>query len=1556
MTLDTRLSYGTSAAMVDAFTTLDPSPSTQQVPTFNRYRRQMMCASICWVICAFAPTHTVAQTARTTANQGAAYGWQDPDGFVDGTNTFSLNTTDDKTMAASGRLYNTVGDPAPDISLPAYNGNYTLSFRLTASTPTLPPGNNSTITAFLTIEYSINGGGSWFSVGGTSQVTVTGTGPGFFTNVQTFTPTVTVSGGGPVWIRLVLRGTASGTLPGGAVKVQIYASSGAYYPVTWSNFPGTPVVDALPYNFDNQNYGSCAQACFAAVHAQSTVPYYSLDAARSVSLAYNGDRVSPKPFVAVNVKPDVAYGSTPIQYKLQVKVNGGVVTFLNGELTLNFAYVGTPPARIGGQFDASSYATGVYPLEILVTAVYPSTSLTASVTTKLAVVNETTNPVARGWTIVGIQRLYSQGDGSALVTEGGGSAVYFQKVGSAFVAPAGEFSTLVTGTPLGGPGWTRRFPDSTKVVFDTTGKMSEVRDRFINITTVTYDVSDRIWKITDPNSKIITLAYGANGLSTITDAGSPARVTTVTVDASKRLTLIKDPDNVGTAFGYDASLRLSTITDRRGFTTTLGYDAQSGKLASITPPAVEVVNEDGSLTTASPITTFESWQKKGVPYGPTGTPVTPPRADTIYARITDPGGHIYRYTVNRWGAPQQSTDGLGRTTTVTYNPNGLPIRVLYPTGVQDTIGYSATGLPTYVRPAGRDSAIYARYAAWAQPDSVWGFQVPPVRNFIGANGRVDSTRTWGPGGAAITRYVYETRGRVERITDALNHLAERTWYAGTNGNRSKDSLPGGRVRTYGYDAYGRQTSDSAPGVNQRFMTFDVLNRVLKDSIFGMPPTVNAYDSLFLKTVTDPKGQVYRFAYNALGWTTARTDPANHADSVRYNRDGLVRIWKNRRFEVIGTHFDAAHRPVAKGGTNTDSVTWTYPSDTVVTATNPWATDTQFFSRAGRLDSIRTKLSNQAFTQRFRYTIGGQLDSVTAVGGGITFLARKYVWDAQTGQLNSIRLGGGGSTALARNADLQVTAATLPGGDQVAHAYTSVHDDAETSTGAQYAQTINRYVSFDIARRIDRQILGDGTSGWDYGYDALGRLMAVEQITDQGGSNPCTPPNIIDENGNECTYAGSWVVVPGGSVYFSYDSVGNRRDQSGTYGPGNRIRQFAGCTYVTDSLGDGNVLSRTCGAETVRFHWTAESRLKALKVVGGDSIDFHYDAAGRLVRKDVNTVVQAYFLWQGDNLLAELNAGATAKIAEYSYYPGLDNLHAVITGTTPYFAHADGIGNVIALTDSATKTIQRSYAFDVWGTLNGGTDVKPFNNVDRPRFKGALWLGPQVDLYYMRARWYEPRSGRFLSEDPLGLEAGINQYVFANDDPINRRDPTGLDPNCPAGYTFIIEIDLETESVITYCENDAGHRTFPNPVELEPVTVTACQYCGPYDFQFGRPPATAVTAGGAMNDFRLLLCMWGLCNYLVNEAPNGGVQPVRNAPGVRVPGVSPDLPEAPPGQPPKRVPVPGGEPPLKPGPSPRVSQIRQPPGRWIIFTRPFIWVNSWSLLVGCRARGFTCYGT
>ena len=58
---------------------------------------------------------------------------------------------------------------------------------------------------------------------------------------------------------------------------------------------------------------------------------------------------------------------------------------------------------------------------------------------------------------------------------------------------------------------------------------------------------------------------------------------------------------------------------------------------------------------------------------------------------------------------------------------------------------------------------------------------------------------------------------------------------------------------------------------------------------------------------------------------------------------------------------------------------------------------------------------------------------------------------------------------------------------------------------------------------------------------------------------------------------------------------------------------------------------------------------------------------------------------------------------------------------------------------------------------------------------ARELDATAGLYYVRARWYDASMGRFISEDPIGLAGGINNYAYAANDPVNLRDPTGLSP-------------------------------------------------------------------------------------------------------------------------------------------------------------------------------------
>jgi RHS repeat-associated protein len=156
----------------------------------------------------------------------------------------------------------------------------------------------------------------------------------------------------------------------------------------------------------------------------------------------------------------------------------------------------------------------------------------------------------------------------------------------------------------------------------------------------------------------------------------------------------------------------------------------------------------------------------------------------------------------------------------------------------------------------------------------------------------------------------------------------------------------------------------------------------------------------------------------------------------------------------------------------------------------------------------------------------------------------------------------------------------------------------------------------------------------------------------------------------------------------------------------------------------------------------------------------------------------------------------------------------VVDTTRYYAHTDAAGNVMALT-AGNGSLARSYWYDTWGQLTGGTDYVALNGTDMARFKGALHFQLNgVELHYMRNRLYEPRTGRFLSEDPIGLDGGINLYTFAGNDPVNGTDPTGL--KCEwrnQSYWFVNaegQIQIGTRRVLD-CLGDRAHGESRNGV-------------------------------------------------------------------------------------------------------------------------------------------------
>lgn len=124
---------------------------------------------------------------------------------------------------------------------------------------------------------------------------------------------------------------------------------------------------------------------------------------------------------------------------------------------------------------------------------------------------------------------------------------------------------------------------------------------------------------------------------------------------------------------------------------------------------------------------------------------------------------------------------------------------------------------------------------------------------------------------------------------------------------------------------------------------------------------------------------------------------------------------------------------------------------------------------------------------------------------------------------------------------------------------------------------------------------------------------------------------------------------------------------------------------------------------------------------------------------------------------------------YYYGPGIDEpirISVSGSGSGIYFYHFDGLGSVVALTKSDGDVVER-YSCDVFGEPNRTSTVgNPY------MFTGRNY-DSETGLYYYRARYYSSTIGRFLQADPIGYEAGINIYTYCWNNPIMRRDLTGL---------------------------------------------------------------------------------------------------------------------------------------------------------------------------------------
>ncbi len=882
-------------------------------------------------------------------------------------------------------------------------------------------------------------------------------------------------------------------------------------------------------------------------------------------------------------------------------------------------------------------------------------------------------------------------------------------------------------------------------------------------TTYTYDYADYTTDEAWQNNYITTSISGVTGL---TDETGAVKTTTATlstrtgIDRYGRTVSQRDARGNTTAIAYDynatANTYTNTVTYADNATETTVMDFAANSVIATDADGVKIKTVFNALGQESALYQYTNgaWVKAyDVMYDNMGRA----SAKIVYADGTN---EISRVTYTYYADGQIASETVTQGATVlskkeyAYAPYAGNDRTaasvktyanasdyLALSRYTDKYGYAvedvlSDGTNTYTQSYQMDKAgnltAYRDFNANAADSTAWtetytyDLKNRPLSTTNAAGttsstyNQLDQVATATDAKGAVMRYVYNKAGMLTEQYVDVDGGARVKYYYDANGNNT-------RTDTY-TDASNYRTVQYFYDNRNRVIAAKIGNQITKYSY--TPGGRTASFALGFDSVTaeaDANTQITSYTYDDLGRLFSTTDPMGNSETNTYDNLNQLVSKTDRNGAVTTYAYDGLGRTAsitaAQEGKATETISYTYDYNGNVTS---------------MLDSSGTTVYN--------YDVRGLLLSETK--GDIV---KTYTYDANGNRTSFVAPSIDVNTSYTYDSLGRMLTVS-----DTAFGTTTYTYDANSNLTSVNNGTTTATMSYDAQNRLVSKYSGADTYTLTYYNDGN-----VKRVTDSEGTI-------------NYTYNETGALASGDGATYTYDKYGNRSEMTKDgntycyyYDKNNRLireADFAGniaSAYRYDN--NGNLVERQHQPETTE---PTENLSESLSVVSAPTFTtdtFTFDVLGRMSSANVNGTTTTYtydgnglrqtknnkaFVYDGANIVWEGESLTTGT----TYYRGLELIAYKPQGSARTFYQTDWHGNI------------EGYDYDDFGNPTGGNALNPF------RYNGEYY-DEETGFIYLRARYYDPSVGRFVSEDPI--RDGLNWYAYCHNDPINFYDPFGM---------------------------------------------------------------------------------------------------------------------------------------------------------------------------------------